>query len=46
MVINKWKMVKHLEVSITDTTLVVARRHALIDAEAAVDGIYALHTTL
>ncbi len=45
-VINKWKMAKHFEVSITDTALEVTRRQAAIDAEAALDGIYVLRTTL
>lgn len=45
-VINKRKMAKHFEVSITDTTLAVTRRQASIDQEAALDGIYVLRTTL
>jgi hypothetical protein len=45
-VINKWKMAKHFEVEITDSSLVVERRHTSIDAEAALDGIYVLRTTL
>ncbi|HQU00574.1 MAG TPA: transposase [Acidimicrobiales bacterium] len=45
-VINKYKMAKHFEVAITDSTLVVTRRQAAIDAEAALDGIYVLRTTL
>ncbi len=45
-VLNKWKMAKHFEVSITDSTLRVTRRQHAIDAEAALDGIYVLRTTL
>jgi hypothetical protein len=45
-VINKRKMAKHFEVQITDTTLAISRRQASIDAEAALDGIYVLRTTI
>jgi hypothetical protein len=45
-VINKYKMGKHFTVTITDTTLVVARKQAQIDAEAALDGIYVLRTSV
>jgi len=45
-VINKRKMAKHFEVTVTDTTLVVTRRQTSIDQEAALDGIYVLRTTL
>ena len=45
-VLNKWKMAKHFEVAITDTTLRVTRRQEAIDAEAILDGIYVLRTTL
>jgi len=45
-VLNKKKMAKHFEVAITDATLVVTRRQASIDAEAALDGIYVLRTTI
>ena len=45
-VLNKWKMAKHFDVSITDSTLTVTRRQHAIDAEAALDGIYVLRTTL
>ncbi len=45
-VLNKYKMAKHFEVTVTDSTLVVTRRQAAIDAEAALDGIYVLRTTL
>jgi Transposase DDE domain len=44
-VINKYKMGKHFQVSITDTGLAVQRNQAQIDAEAALDGIYVLRTS-
>ena len=44
--LNKWKMAKHFEVAITDSSLRVTRRQQAIDAEAALDGIYVLRTTL
>jgi hypothetical protein len=43
-VIGKYKMAKHLDVAITDTTLAVTRRQDQIDAEAALDGIYVIRT--
>ena len=45
-VINKAKMAKHFDVAITDTGLTVTRRQESIDAEAALDGIYVLRTTI
>jgi len=45
-VLNKWKMAKHFEVTITDATFDVTRREHAIAAEAALDGIYVLRTTL
>jgi hypothetical protein len=45
-VINKRKMATHFDVEITDTTLVITRRQTSIDAEAALDGIYVLRTTI
>ena len=45
-VINKYKMAKHFEVTVTDTTLAIMRRQTSIDQEAALDGIYVLRTTL
>jgi hypothetical protein len=45
-VINKYNTGKHLEVTITDTSLAVARRQAQIAAEAALDGFYVLRTPL
>jgi len=43
-VISKYKTAKHFQVTITDTTLAVARRQDQIDAEAALDGFYVLRT--
>jgi hypothetical protein len=45
-VINKYKMAKHFDLAITDTTLIITRRQAQIDAEAALDGIYVLRTSV
>ncbi len=45
-VIGKYKMGKHFDCTITDTTLTIARRHDQINAEAARDGIYVLRTTV
>jgi hypothetical protein len=44
--INKFKMAKHFEVAIGESTLSVARRDEAIAAEAALDGIYVLRTTI
>ena len=43
-VISRYKTGKHFAVTITDTTLAVARRQDQIDAEAALDGFYVLRT--
>jgi hypothetical protein len=43
-VINKFKMGKHFDTTITDTSLAITRRHAQIATEAALDGIYVLRT--
>jgi hypothetical protein len=45
-VINKFKMAKHFEVAIGENTLSVSRREDAIAAEAALDGIYVLRTTI
>jgi hypothetical protein len=45
-VADKYKMKKHLQITITDTTLTITRNHAQIDAEAALDGIYVLRTSV
>jgi hypothetical protein len=45
-IINKYKMAKHLQLAITDTTLSVTRRANQIAAEAALDGIYVIRTSV
>ena len=45
-VINKYKVGKHFHHTITDTALTVERRHDQIAAEAALDGIYVLRTSV
>jgi hypothetical protein len=43
-VISTYKTGKHFTVTITDTTLAIARKQDQIDAEAALDGFYVLRT--
>ena len=43
-VISRYKTGKHFAVTITDTTLAIARKQDQIDAEAALDGFYVLRT--
>jgi hypothetical protein len=45
-VLDKYKMAKHLHLTITDTSLTVTRNHDRITAEAALDGIYVLRTSV
>jgi hypothetical protein len=45
-VIDKHKMGKHFHTTITDTTLTYRRDQARIDAEAELDGIYVLRTSV
>ncbi len=45
-VINKYKMAKHFELDITDTMLGWSRRQKQIDAEAALDGLYIIRTSV
>ena len=45
-IIDRYKMAKHLQVTITDTSLSITRDQARIDAEAALDGIYVLRTSV
>jgi transposase len=45
-VISTYKTGKHFAVTITDTSLSVARRQGQIDAEAALDGFYVLRTPI
>jgi len=44
--INTYKVGKHFEIAITTTSLSYARDQAKIDAEAALDGIYVLRTSV
>jgi hypothetical protein len=45
-ILNKYKMAKHLDVTITDASLDVQRKQAQIDDEARLDGIYVIRTPL
>jgi hypothetical protein len=45
-VINKYKVGKHFHYTITHTSLTIERRHDQIAAEAALDGIYVLRTSV
>jgi hypothetical protein len=45
-VIAAYKTGKHFTVTITDTTLAIARKQDQIDAEAALDGFYVLRTPI
>ena len=44
--VNHYKMAKHFVVTITDDDLTFERNAAQIDAEAALDGVYVLRTSL
>jgi hypothetical protein len=45
-VVGKYKVGKHFHRDITDTTFTYQRDHASIDAEARLDGIYVLRTSV
>lgn len=45
-VINRYKVAKHFELTITDDTLAVALNTQQIQAEAALDGVYVIRTSL
>jgi transposase len=45
-VLGKFKVAKHFDLQITDTSFGYARRQAHIDAEAALDGIYVVRTSV
>ena len=45
-VINHYKMAKHFHITITDDTFTFTRNNEAIAAEAALDGIYVLRTSL
>ncbi len=44
--INQYKVAKHFELTIGDTTFTFARKHDGIAAEAALDGIYIIRTSV
>jgi transposase len=43
---NRWRVRKHFEVEITDTSFEFSRKHGQIEQEAALDGIYVLRTSV
>jgi transposase len=43
---NRWRVRKHFELEIADTSLAFSRKHQQIAAEAALDGIYVLRTSV
>jgi transposase len=43
---NRWRVRKHFQVAITDTSFSFARKQEQIAAEAALDGIYVLRTSV
>lgn len=45
-VMGKYKMAKHFTITITDDSLTITRDQASIDAEAALDGIYVIRTSV
>jgi transposase len=45
-VLGRFKVAKHFDLQITDTTFSYTRRQAQINAEAALDGIYVIRTSL
>lgn len=45
-IINQYKVAKHFELSITDTTLAWSRKASSIASEAALDGLYIVRTSL
>lgn len=44
--INRYKVAKHFDVVVSDDSLAFTRKHAAIAAEAALDGIYVVRTSL
>jgi hypothetical protein len=45
-VMGRFKMAKHFELEITDTSFTYRRKQEAIDTEAALDGLYVLRTSL
>ena len=44
--VNQYKVAKHFDLTITDTELAWARKQDSIDAEAALDGVYIVRTSV
>jgi transposase len=44
--LNKYKVAKHLELKITNSTVAWTRKHDSIDAEAALDGLYIIRNSV
>ena len=44
--LGRFKMAKHFKIAITDTTFTYLRKQDAIEAEAALDGIYVIRTSL
>jgi Transposase DDE domain len=44
--VNQYKVAKHFELAIGDTTFAFSRKHASIAAEAALDGLYIIRTSV
>lgn len=45
-VVNQYKVAKHFELAIGDASFTFARKHAAIAAEAALDGLYIIRTSV
>jgi hypothetical protein len=45
-VVNRYKMAKHFEITISEDTFSFSRRQGAIDAEASLDGIYVIRTNV
>ena len=45
-IVNRYKMAKHFALTLTDTSLAFARKEDAIAAEAALDGIYIIRTSV
>jgi hypothetical protein len=45
-VLGRFKMAKHFEITITETAFTYRRKQEAIDAEAALDGLYVLRTSV
>src|SRR5699024_10932820 len=45
-VVNQYKMAKHFELAIQDRVFTFSRQQQYIDAEAALDGVYLIRTSV